>query len=448
MIFKRKIYKKMLDWKKRFDGTSALLIEGARRVGKSTVAEEFARNEYDAYLLIDFSTAGQEVFELFNNFTTVDRFFLGLSAITDKDLPERKSLIIFDEIQFCPKARQSIKYLVKDGRYDYLETGSLISIKKNVKDILIPSEEKRINMYPMDFEEFLSAGNKKGMINLIRDSFENKTPLGDAMNRNILNEFRLYMLVGGMPQAVNAYLEKKDFRTIDEIKRNIIDLYTSDFRKFDNLGRVSSIFNHIPSELERNTLRYKIGSVIPGIKPSRLGEMYADLADSKTVNFAYHTSDPNINMAAYANYDMFKLFMGDTGLFITLAFKDFEYTDNELYRKILLGKTSANLGYIFENAVAQQLVASGHSLFYNTFRQKSLTNGNTMRNYEIDFLIRKGNKIIPIEVKSGNSKAHRSLDLFCTKYSSRISESVVLHTKDLSKDGNILYMPVYMASLL
>lgn len=447
MIFKRKIYDKMMAWKTSSNGQSALLIEGARRVGKSTVAEEFARNEYDDYLIIDFATADEQIVDLFNHISDINRFFLGLQTLTMKTMKIRKSVIIFDEVQFCPKARQAIKYLIEDGRYDYIETGSLISIKKNVKDILIPSEEHRIEMFPMDFEEFLWAIGKAPTFDLIRYCYDKLEPLGEAMNRALMREFRLYMLVGGMPQSVNAFIESNDFSVVDNRKREILSLYDADFRKIDTLGRASTIFNHIPAELARNTLRYKVGSVIEGAKPSRLGEVFADIADSKTVNFAYHANDPGVGFALHADFDYFKMFLSDTGLFITLAFMDRDYVDNDLYRKLLSDKLSADLGYVYENVVAQQLRSAGHSLYYYTFKGRR-NDDSESRTYEIDFLISRKDKICPVEVKSSGYKSHKSLDEFYRIFSSRIKNRYLLYTKDLRKDGDLICLPVYMASLL
>jgi len=446
-IFKRKIYDKLLEWKRISNGSSALLIEGARRVGKSTIAEEFAKNEYEDYLLIDFSIVEEDIKELFNHISDINRFFLGLQTFTGKTLPKRKSLIIFDEVQFCPKARQAIKHLVKDGRYDYIETGSLISIKRNVENILIPSEEVRINMYPMDFEEFLWAIGKGASFEMIRNCYENLKPLGDSINRAVMRDFRLYMLVGGMPQAVNAYLDSNDFAVVDRTKRNIISLYEADFRKIDATGRATTFFDHIPAELSRKVTRYKVGSVIDGARPSRLGELFADMADSKTVNFAFQSTDPSIGLASHANFDFFKLYLCDTGLFITLIFKDKDYTDNDIYRKLLSDKLPADLGYIYENVVAQLLVSAGHSLFYHVFKSRT-EETDEGHIYEIDFLISKGDKICPIEVKSSGYKSHKSLDVFQTKYSSRIKQRYLIYTKDLRKEHDIICLPVYMTGLL
>lgn len=445
-IFKRKLYAKMLEWKQKSNGSTALLIQGARRIGKSTIAEEFAHNEYEDYIAIDFSTAEEQIINLFNHISDINLFFLGLQTLTGKSLTPRKSVIIFDEIQLCPKARQAIKHLVKDGRYDYIETGSLLSIKKNVKDIVIPSEETRLSMYPMDFEEFLWAIGKAPTFDLIKYSFEHLKPLGDAMNRALMRDFRLYMLIGGMPQAVVAYLNSNDFADIDAVKRNIIDLYLEDFRKIDSTGRASTIFRSIPSELSRNTMRYKVGSVIENSRPSRMGELFADMSDSLAVNFSYHADDPGVGLALHADFDYFKMFLADTGLFITLAFMDREYTDNIIYRKLLSDKLPSDLGYVYENVIAQMLRSAGHSLYYYTF--KVAGEASAPRIYEIDFLLSRGDKICPIEVKSSGYKSHKSIDEFKDKYSSRIRQCYLLYTKDLRKESNLIYLPVYMAGLL
>ncbi len=446
-IFRRKIYDKIKKWKSWSDGRYALLIEGARRIGKSTIVEEFARNEYEDYIIIDFSNADEEIVNLFDRMSDLDRFFLHLQTFTGKSLPQRKSVIIFDEVQFCPKARQAIKYLVKDGRYDYIETGSLISIKKNVKDILIPSEEHHIDMYPMDFEEFLWATGKKNIYDFIRDSFHTLAPMGDSMNRHIMMEFRLFMLVGGMPQAVNAYLDYNDFAEVDRVKREILRLYDADFRKIDPLGRASMIFKSIPSELSRHAMRFKVGSVIEDGRPDRLGELFADIADSKTVNLAYHADDPGVGFALHTNLDYFKMYLTDTGLFITLAFLDRDYTDNIIYRKLLSDKLPTDLGYVYENVVAQLLRTAGTNLFYYTFKETT-EEGVKPRFYEIDFLISDKDKICPIEVKSSGYKSHKSLDEFRRKFSSRIRSRYLLYTKDIRREDDLICLPVYMAGLL
>lgn len=446
-IFKRKIYNDILDWKKWSKGRYALLIEGARRIGKSTIAEEFAKNEYEDYLIIDFANVSSEILDIFNFTYDLNQFFIRLQTFVGRKLPERKSVIIFDEIQFCPKARQAIKHLVKDGRYDYIETGSLISIKKNVKDILIPSEEHRLAMYPMDFEEFLWAIEKPRTFEFIKQMYETLTPAGDSMHRSLMRDFRLYMLVGGMPQAVAEFIETNDFSSVDRVKREILDIYNEDFRKIDPSGKASTIFSSIPAQLSRNTRGFKVGSVIENARPSRMGEIFADLSDSKTVNFSYHANDPGIGLALHADFDNFRMYMADTGLFITLAFRDKSFTDNEIYRKLLLDKLPTDLGFVVENVVAQLLRTSGNSLYYYTFKNKS-TEISDSRTYEIDFLIGRNDKICPIEIKSSGYKAHKSIDEFKTKYSSRIKQCYLLYTKDLRRDGVLICLPVYMAGLL
>lgn len=441
-IFKRKIYSKLLAWKEQFAGKTALLIEGARRVGKSTIAEEFARREYESYLLIDFTKASQNIISLFDDISDLHYFFLTLQSLTKARLTPGKSCIIFDEVQFCPKARQAIKHLVADGRYHYIETGSLISIKKNTQNILIPSEERRIDMYPLDFEEFLGAVGNDTMYELIRYGYDNLKPFGDAVNREIMKQFRLYMLVGGMPQAVAEYLQTTNFETVDQTKRDIIKLYIDDFEKIDDKGRASTIFKSIPAELARNTMRYRVGSVIDNARLSRMEEVFADINKSNTVNLAYHADDPGVGFALHACFDYFKMFLADTGLFITLAFMDKDFTENIIYQKLLTDKLPTDLGYIYENVVAQLLRSAGHSLYYYTFK------GTTGSNYEIDFLISRKDKICPIEVKSSGYKTHKSLDEFQRKFSSRISQRYLLYTKDLRKEGDLLCLPVYMAGLL
>lgn len=445
-IFNRKIYPHLKEWKERATGSSAILIEGARRIGKSTVAKEFARREYKSFIAIDFTDVSQDILDIFDMVSDRDYFFLMLQTLTGVTLHERESVIIFDEIQFFPRARQAIKHLVADGRYDYIETGSLISIRQNVKDILIPSEEERLKMFPLDFEEFLDAIGKPLVYPLIRKSFEDRKPLPEPVHRRIMTDFRLYMLIGGMPQAVNAYLEKNNFEAVDRIKRNILQLYSDDFRKIDPTGRASALFESIPSELSRNTGRYKVGSVIDNGRASRMAVVLQDMADSMTVNFAYHADNPGVGLRLHANMDMFKLFLSDTGLFITLAFMDKDFTDNIIYQKLLLDKLPSDLGYVYENVVAQMLRAAGHNLFYYTFKETG--EGAKPKYYEIDFLLSDGAKISPVEVKSSSYLSHSSLDLFCRKFSSRTGARYMISVKPLSRDGELLILPVYMAGMI
>ena len=442
-MFQRKIYSKLLEWKLESSGKTALLIEGARRVGKSTVVEEFARNEYKSYILIDFSKASKEVKGLFDDISDLNYIFLRLQLIFNVDLHERESVIIFDEVQLCPMARQAIKHLVKDYRYDYIETGSLISIKKNIKDILIPSEERKVTMFPMDYEEFLWAIGDRSTSKLLAEVFERRIPLGDAVHRKLMRDFRLYMLVGGMPQAVNEYLETNNFRKVDEVKRDILQLYEDDFKKIDASGRMSILFDAIPAQLNTNASRYQVSSVLEGERADQILELLADMADSKTVQIAYHANDPNVGLANAKDLRRFKLFLSDTGLFTTLVFKDKNFTENIIYEKLLSEKLSVNLGYVYENVVAQILSTNGHALYYYTF-----LNEKTNHNYEIDFLISKKNKLCPIEVKSSGYSVHKSLDAFSDKYSDRILDKYLVYTKDLKKDADILMMPVYMVPFL
>ena len=442
-MFRRKIYDKLLEWKTESDGRTALLIEGARRVGKSTVVEEFAKNEYESYILIDFSRASKAVKELFEDISDLDYLFLQLQLQYKVDLHERRSLIIFDEVQQCPLARQAIKALVADHRYDYVETGSLISIKRNVKDILIPSEERKISMYPMDHEEFLWAVGDLTTIPLLKKVFDSGKPVGVQIHRKLMRDFRLYMLVGGMPQAVNEYIEANDFRKVDQIKRDILNLYEDDFKKIDPTGKLSSLFDAIPAQLNKNASRYQVSSVLNGERAENILESIAELKDSKTVLVSYHANDPNAGMSNNKELGKFKLFLSDTGLFTTLMFKDRDFTENIIYEKLLNDKLSANLGYLYENAVAQILTANGNALFYHTFMNES-----TRRNYEIDFILARKNKVCPIEVKSSGYKTHASLDAFSRKFSDRILDKYLIYTKDFAKDEDIFCLPIYLVQFL
>lgn len=443
MTFKRKIYDKFLEWKKNSDGKTALLVEGARRIGKSTIVEEFAKNEYESYILIDFTKASKEVLNLFDDISDLNYIFLRLQLIYHKELHERKSLIIFDEVQFCPKARQAIKHLVADHRYDYMETGSLISIRKNVKDILIPSEERQVQMYPMDFEEFKWALGDTVTIKLLRESFEKYQPLGDDLNRKMMRDFRLYMLVGGMPKAVSTYIETNNMRLVDEEKRDILRLYESDFMKIDSTGKAAMLFKSIPSQLEKNASRYQVSSVLENQRNSKVLELISEMESSKTVLVSYKSDDPNAGLTRTKDLENFKLFVCDTGLFTTMLFMDKDFTENIIYEKLLSDKLSVNLGYLYENVVAQILKANGNSLFYYTFLDEK-----SRHNFEIDFLLARNNKVCPIEIKSSGYKTHASLDAFSEKYSSRILNKYLVYTKDLGKDKDVFSIPVYMTMFL
>ena len=440
-IFRRKIYDDILDWKRKNDGRTALLVEGARRIGKSTIVEEFARNEYKSYILIDFNTASAEVKSLFDDLMNLEFIFLRLQQAYSTQLFERNSVIVFDEVQQCPKARQAIKYLVKDGRYDYIETGSLISIRKNIENITIPSEEDRIQMNPMDYEEFRWALGDTVTVPLLKTFWEKKIPLG-AAHRDAMRNLRLYLLVGGMPQAVNAYLDTNNLRMVDEVKRKIILLYREDFAKIDKTDKVSNLFMSVPAALSRNASRYVPSSIIGNVADDKMSELLMNLEDSKTVNIAHHADDPNIGIPVSANYDKFKIFLADTGLFVTLAFWDKDFTENIIYDKLLSDKLSVNLGYVYENLIAQMLVASGNRLFYHTWKK------DEKHYYEIDFLLSRGAKLCPVEVKSSGYKAHASLDAFCDKYSARVGSRYLIYTKDLTKDNGTTLLPAYMTPLL
>ena len=443
ICFKRKLYAAMLKWKQERNGATALLIQGARRVGKSTIAEEFARNEYTSYILIDFSKVSKAVADLFDDVSDLNYLFLRLQFIYNVQLHERSSVIVFDEVQLQPKARQAIKHLVKDRRYDYIETGSLISVRSKSRDILIPSEETKINLYPMDFEEFRWALGDDATIPLLRAAFEKKMSLGDAVHRKLMRDFRLYMLVGGMPQAVVAYIEANNFTEVDTVKRDIIALYEEDFGKIDSSGRAKALYDAIPAQLSRNASRYKVSTAIPDDKKDRIMSVIAEVEDSMTVNIAYHVDDPNIGLALTRNEDYFKMYASDTGLFVTLAFKDKDITENVIYEKLLNDKLSANLGYVYENMIAQMLRASGKDLYYHT-----IPYAEGKKYYEVDFLISDRHKIAPIEVKSSGYKSHKSLDEFSAKYSERIMNRYVIYTKDYKRENGVEYLPVYMTMFI
>ena len=441
-VFRRKIYDKLLKWKSESNGKTALMVQGARRIGKSTIVEEFAKKEYTSYIIIDFNKASAVVKSLFDDLMNLDLIFLQLQTIYNVVLENRKSVIVFDEVQKCPNARQAIKYLVQDGRYDYIETGSLISIKQNTKGITIPSEEERIDMYPMDFEEFRWALGDTVSMPLIQTFYDKRMPLMSA-HREKQRDLRLYMLVGGMPQAVNEYLDTNNMSKVDAVKRRIIQLYSDDFLKIDSTGKLSKLFMAIPSQLSRNTLRYYTTAVVGDIEDNIEKELLISLEDSKTVLVSYHSDDPNVGMSLTKDVSRYKLFVADIGLFVTMVFWDKDFTENVIYQKLLADKLEANLGYVYENLVAQMLTAAGNRLFYYTFEK------DEKHSYEVDFLLSRGNKICPIEVKSSGYKTHASLDAFRAKYSSRIRNSYLLYTKDLQKgDNELLYLPFYMTGMI
>lgn len=441
-VFRRKIYDRLLKWKQESNGASALMIQGARRIGKSTIVEEFAKNEYSSYLIIDFNKASTTVKSLFDDLMDLNFIFLQLQTIYNVVLEERKSVIIFDEVQKCPNARQAIKYLVQDGRYDYIETGSLISIKKNTKGITIPSEEERIDMYPMDFEEFRWALGDTVTIPLIKTFYEKRMSLGVA-HRSKQRDLRLYMLVGGMPQAVNEYIVTNNLAKVDAVKRRIIQLYSDDFLKIDSTGKLSKLFMAIPAQLSKKSSRYYTNAVVGELEDNTETEILINLEDSKVVLVSYHSDDPSVGMSLTKDLSRYKLFVADTGLFVTMVFWDKDFAENVIYQKLLADKLESNLGYIYENLVAQMLTATGNKLFYYTFEK------DAKHFYEVDFLLSRGNKICPIEVKSSGYKTHASLDAFRKKYSTRIKNSYLIYTKDFQiGDNELLYLPFYMISLV
>ena len=443
-IFKRKLYEKLLDWKNNRSGRTAVLIEGARRVGKSTLARQFAENEYESYVMIDFSIVKKDILELFDSIADLDYFFLQLQFRLGVSLKVRKSLIIFDEVQMCPKARQAIKHLVADGRYDFIETGSLISIRKNVKYIVIPSEEEKMILHPLDYEEFKWALGDTTTIPQMRMIFEKRLSMGDAVTRKLMRDFRLYMAVGGMPQAVCEYLETNNLMDVDRVKRGIIQLYEDDFYRIDQSGRISMLFDAIPAQLSSNASRFQVASALgDNVDSEKTLQLISELRESKTINMAYHANDPAVGMSLSIDLKKYKMFVADTGLFITLAFKDKDFTENVIYQKLLSDKLDANLGYVYENVVAQMLTAAGNKLFYYTFPTST-----GKHNYEVDFLLSRGNKVCPIEVKSSGYKRHASLDAFCEKFSSRVLQRYLIYTKDLHKDEQTLMLPIYLTQFL
>ena len=441
MFFKRKVYDKLLEWKKLYSDRYAVLLEGARRVGKSTIAESFAKNEYKSYILIDFSKTTNKILECFDDIGNLNIFFLRLQAETGTTLYEHDSLIIFDEVQLFPKARQAIKHLVADGRYSYLETGSLISIKKNVKDILIPSEEMKIQVYPMDYEEFSDAtGNNYGLLKQIYDS---ASPIGQATNRKLMRDLRIYMAVGGMPQAVEAFVDGKNFSEIDMVKRQIITLYEEDFKKIDASGRLSAMYHSIPAQLAKDTKKYRVASAISKTSTAKTEELLYELIDSKTVLPCFNTTDPNVSLADTKDFDSYKLYVSDTGLFVTMMFMDRAVTENDVYAKLLSDNLPANLGYLYENLMSQMIASTGRELYYHTWEKKDSTHY-----YEVDFLISDKSKINAFEIKSSGLGKHESINGFCVKYSKNVNKAYLISQKDVGKDGSLLLKPFYLVPFI
>lgn len=441
MYFERKAYQKLLEWKEKYADKYAVMLEGERRVGKSTIAENFAQNEYKSYILIDFSKASANILECFDDMGNLNVFFLRLQAETGTTLYEHESLIIFDEVQLFPKARQAIKHLVADGRYSYLETGSLISIRKNVKDILIPSEEMKIQVYPMDYEEFCDATG--GNFELLRQIFQTGSAIGQATNRKLMRDLRLYMAVGGMPQAVESYINGKNFSEIDMVKRQIISLYEEDFKKIDPSGRISALYHAVPAQLAKDARKYRITTAIGKRNNTKADELLYELIDSKTILPCYNSTNPRASLADTKDFNSYKLYLSDTGLFVTLMFIDRPVTENKLYAKLLSDKLPANLGYLYENLVAQMIAASGRELYYHTWEKSGSTHY-----YEVDFLISDGSKIDALEIKSSGSGKHESINEFRKKFSQNINKTYLISQKDVGSEENLLLKPFYLVPFL
>ena len=449
---RRKIYDQLLQWKNRSNGKSALLLQGARRVGKSYIVENFAQNEYRSYILIDFNMIDSQVKDMFyHDLNDLNTFFLKLTTFFNTKLYERQSLIILDEVQLFPRARSAIKYLVADGRYDYIETGSLISIKENVKDILIPSEEDQMKLYPMDFEEFLWASGNETMISLIQNCFERKKPLGQALHRKAMDLFRQYMIIGGMPQAVDIYVSSRDFDQVDQVKRRILNLYRDDIRKHARgyEMKVEAIYDELPSQLKNQNRHFKLSSVKEGARFDEYKDALFWLSDAMLVNNCYNSTEPNIGLNLNRDRTLLKCYMGDTGLLISHAFDESGIVNEGIYKKLLLDKLEMNMGMVIENVVAQMLTASGHKLYFYT--NSSRTDASSRM--EIDFLIAKSkisnrHNISPIEVKSSKNYTLSSLRKFMEKYHEQLYIPYVLHTSDLKEENGILYLPLYMTPFL
>ncbi len=441
MNFKRKVYSRLLEWKEKYSDKYAVLLEGARRVGKSTIAQSFGENEYDSYILIDFSKTTTNILECFDDIANLNIFFLRLQAETGITLYEHKSLIIFDEVQLFPKARQAIKHLVADGRYSYLETGSLISIKKNVKDILIPSEEMKIPVYPMDYQEFCDATG--GSYELLKQIYDTGKAIGQTTNRKLMRDLRIYMAVGGMPQAVEAYIEGKNFSEIDMVKRQIISLYEEDFKKIDGSGRISALYHSIPAQLAKDSKKYRITTAIGQKNNSKSEELLYELIDSKTVLPCYNSTNPRVSLTDTKDFDSYKLYLSDTGLFITLMFIDRPVTENDVYAKLLSDKLPANLGYLYENLIAQMITAAGRELYYHTWEKDKSTHY-----YEVDFLISEGSKVNAFEIKSSGAGKHESIKQFYKKFSKNVNKIYLISQKDVGKEENLMLKPFYLMPFL
>ena len=450
MFFRRKAYVKLLQWKELAAGTSAVLLEGARRIGKSTIVEEFAKNEYDDYMILDFARENRDVQNLFiDEMDDLDSFFRNLFLLKGRELKGKKCVLIFDEVQLFPQARQAIKYLVADGRYDYIETGSLISIRKNIQNILIPSEEYRIKMYPMDFEEYLWALGDTVTFEAIKSAYEKRKPLGDSIHRKIMKKFRTYMVIGGMPQAVSAFVEGKTFAQIDFIKRNILSLYEEDLAKYDrdNREKASVVFRTIPEQLENKNSHFKFSVIDKNARYQNYVDAVSFISESMMGNECINVTKPEVALELFADRSNFKLYMGDTGLLVTQIMKSRDETDEDMYKALIIDNLSINQGMIIENVVAQMLRASGHELYFHEYLY---TPEDSVREkkYEIDFMTVKKKKICPIEVKSSGYMSHKSFDYLTKKYQLKMQDRYIIYTKDLKYKDEIMYIPIYMTMLI
>lgn len=448
---KRKIYQDLLRWKEQEQGAVALLIDGARRIGKSYIVEEFARNEYKSYLLIDFARAEQGIKEYFKIYRNdLDALFMHLSMQYRVQLRPRESLIIFDEVQFCPEARAMIKYLVADRRFDYIETGSLVSINQNTEGILIPSEERHLKMYPMDFEEFLWAMGEDMLMSFIAQCFAEHKPLGQSLHRRAMDYFRQYMIIGGMPQAINKYVETKSFEKVDRVKRDILNLYRADIHKYVKgyTEKVIKIFDTIPGQLQKHEKKFRLSALKSGARFREYETSFTWLQEAMIVNICFSATEPNIGLRLREDSSTLKCYMGDTGLLLSLAFDEKAAAD-ELYRRLMLDKLEINKGMLVENIVAQMLTAAGHRLYFFSSYDKQ----NAANTMEIDFLIRKPtisnrHNISPIEVKSGKNYTTSSLDKFRQKYNNQLSTAYIIHSSDLKVEEDKVFLPLYMTPLL
>lgn len=450
MIFKRKVYQNLLEWKNSSNGHSAILVEGARRIGKSTIVKEFVKNEYDDYLILDFAKEGQNIKNNFiNNISDLDTFFRELFVNKGKVLKGSRCAIVFDEIQLFPLARQAIKYLVEDGRYDYIETGSLISIKKNKEKILIPSEEERVKMYPMDFEEYLWAIGDDATYEVIKNAFINKKPLGDALHKTIMKKFRIYMAVGGMPQAISEYVYGKSYQEIDKVKRMILTLYEDDLTTYDddNNEKASIVFKTIPEQLENKNSHFKFSLVEKNARYRNYINAVKFVEDSMIGNVCVNVTEPEVALELFADKSNFKLYLGDTGLLVSQIMKNASSTEENIYVSLINDKLGINQGMVIENMVAQMLRANGYNLYFHEYLYKP-KDKLIEQKYEIDFLIVKDRKICPIEVKSSNYNSHKSFDYLKHKYNIKTSDRYIIYTKDLKVDDDIIYLPIYMTMFL